>query len=109
LLFDGKSLDHWRGYKDGPVPSGWIIENGTLAKSSPVADIVSNDEFGNFELELEWKIGDAGNSGIFYRGTEEYNRFKSPLCRGVIMWTIELAMNTSTANRAGSATTASRP
>jgi hypothetical protein len=72
ILFDGKSLDHWRGYKGDPVPSGWIIENGTLAKSSPVADIVSKDEFGNFELELEWKIGDAGNSGIFYRGTEEY-------------------------------------
>ena len=32
------------------------------------------EEFGDFELELEWKIGEAGNSGIFYRGTEEYNR-----------------------------------
>jgi hypothetical protein len=73
VLFDGKSLDHWRGYKGAAVPSGWRVENGMLAKDAPVADIVSKDEFGDFELELEWKIGDAGNSGIFYRGTEEYD------------------------------------
>jgi hypothetical protein len=34
---------------------------------------VSKDQFANFELELEWKIGEAGNSGVFYRGTEEYD------------------------------------
>jgi hypothetical protein len=73
VLFDGKSLDNWRGYKGGAVPAGWTVENGTLAKNAPVADIVSKDQFGDFELELEWKIGDAGNSGIFYRGTEEYD------------------------------------
>src|ERR671937_33456 len=47
--------------------------DGTLAKTARVADIVSKDEFGDFELEMEWKIGEAGNSGIFYRGTEEYD------------------------------------
>ena len=46
---------------------------GALAKDSPGADIVSKDEFGDFELEIDWKIGEAGNSGIFYRGTEEYD------------------------------------
>jgi len=80
VLFDGTSLDAWRGYKGAPVPAGWRIENGTLAKDKPVADIVSKDEFGDFELEIEWKIGDAGNSGIFYRGTEEYEHiyFSAP-------------------------------
>ena len=73
VLFDGSSLAAWRGYKDTPVPSGWRIADGTLAKDVPVADIVSKDEFGDFELELDWKIGEAGNSGIFYRGTEEYD------------------------------------
>jgi hypothetical protein len=73
VLFDGKSLDNWRGYKGSRVPSGWNVENGTLAKNAPVADIVSKDEFGDFELELDWKIGEAGNGGIFYRGTEEYD------------------------------------
>jgi Domain of Unknown Function (DUF1080) len=72
-LFDGKSLDAWRGYKTEKIPDGWHMAQGTLAKDKPVADIVSKDEFGDFELELEWKIGEAGNSGIFYRGTEEYD------------------------------------
>jgi hypothetical protein len=72
-LFNGTSLDAWRGYRNDKVPAGWHIVDGTLAKDSPVADIVSKEEFGDFELELEWKIGDAGNSGIFYRGTEEYD------------------------------------
>ncbi|HVD92152.1 MAG TPA: DUF1080 domain-containing protein [Vicinamibacterales bacterium] len=72
-LFDGTSLDAWRGYKSPTVPEGWKIVDGTLAKTTPVKDIVTKDEFGDFELELEWKIGEAGNSGIFYRGTEEYD------------------------------------
>jgi len=73
VLFDGTSLDAWRGYKSTIVPAAWHIAGGTLAKDTPVADIVSKDEFADFELELEWKIGEAGNSGVFYRGTEEYD------------------------------------
>ncbi|MEP6491524.1 MAG: DUF1080 domain-containing protein [bacterium] len=63
----------WRGYKADTIPSRWSFVDGVLSKTRPVADIVSRDEFGDFELELEWKIGVAGNSGIFYRGTEEYD------------------------------------
>ena len=37
-------------------------------------DIASKDQFGDFEFELEWKIGDASNSGVFYRGTDEFNQ-----------------------------------
>ena len=73
VLFDGTTLDAWRGYRAAAIPSGWHISGGTLAKESPVDDIMTKDEFGDFELELEWKIGEAGNSGIFYRGSEEYD------------------------------------
>jgi len=73
VLFDGRNLDEWRGYKADKVPSGWRIVGGTLTKDGRVDDIVSKDEFGDFELEMDWKIGSAGNSGIFYRGTEEYD------------------------------------
>jgi hypothetical protein len=72
-LFDGTSLEAWRGYKNAPVPAGWKVADGALVKDAPVADIVTKDEFGDFELVLEWRIGEAGNSGIFYRGTEEYD------------------------------------
>src|SRR5438067_5420086 len=72
VLFDGTPLDAWRGYKSDKVPVGWKIVDRTLAKDGRVEDIVTRDEFGDFELQIEWKIGEAGNSGIFYRGTEEY-------------------------------------
>ena len=73
LLFDGTSLDSWRGYKQPNVPDGWRVVAGTIAKDKPVDDIVSKEEFGDFELQIEWKIGEEGNSGIFYRGSEEYD------------------------------------
>jgi hypothetical protein len=72
-LFDGTSLDAWRGYKSDKVPDGWKVVDRTLYKDTPVADLVTKDEFGDFELSLEWKISEGGNAGIFYRGTEEYD------------------------------------
>jgi hypothetical protein len=67
------SLDQWRTYKSDAPPTRWEIKDGVLTKQGRASDLVSKDEFGDFELELEWKIGEAGNSGIFYRGTEEYD------------------------------------
>jgi hypothetical protein len=64
---------NWRGYTTDTVPTGWTFADGTISKTRGVRDIMTRDEFGNFELELEWKIGEAGNSGIFYRGTEQYD------------------------------------
>jgi hypothetical protein len=70
-LFDGKSLDAWRGYKSQTMPAGWRIEGGALVKDDRVPDIITKDQYGDFELELEWRIGEAGNGGIFYRGIED--------------------------------------
>jgi hypothetical protein len=72
LLFDGKTTAGWRGYQQKSMPAGWSVVDGTLAKSTTVGDIVSVDQFGDFELMIDWKISPGGNSGIFYRGTEEY-------------------------------------
>jgi hypothetical protein len=73
-LFDGKLLDTFRGWDSDGMPKGWHVVDGTLAKDGVVEDLVSRDQFGSFELELEWKIGEAGNSGVFYRGTREYDK-----------------------------------
>jgi hypothetical protein len=73
LLFDGSTTGPWRGYKTQAMPNGWRAENGTLTKDSSVADIVSNDQYGNFEFAMDWRIGSGGNAGIFYHGTEEYD------------------------------------
>jgi hypothetical protein len=72
-LFDGKMLDTFRGWRSDGMPQGWHVVDGTLAKEGHVDDLVTREQFGNFELELEWKIGRAGNSGVFYRGTREYD------------------------------------
>jgi hypothetical protein len=73
LLFDGSSTVGWRGYKQPAVPDGWKVADGTLTKDKSTGDIITGDQFADFELELEWKIGSGGNAGIFYRGTEEYD------------------------------------
>ena len=72
-LFDGKILDTFRGWRSESMPEGWHAVDGTLAKEGDVDDLVTKEQFGNFELELEWKIGQGGNSGVFYRATREYD------------------------------------
>ena len=81
-LFDGKSLDAWRIFKsEKPIrqceadvlKNCWLIKDGVLWKDGNANDLASKEQFGDFELELEWNIGRAGNSGLFYRGTEDHN------------------------------------
>jgi hypothetical protein len=73
VLFDGTNLDAWRGWASPGIPQWWHIVGRTLTKEGEVDDLVTRQPFGNFELEVEWKIGKGGNSGIFYRGTREYD------------------------------------
>ena len=63
----------WRGWESEDFPAGWHILGDQLYKDGEVEDLISRKMYGNFELELEWKIGEGGNSGIFYRGTREYD------------------------------------
>jgi hypothetical protein len=73
-LFDGRTLNGWRVYRGQSQPGGWFVKDGALMKSQGTDDIVSVDQFGDFELELEWKLSTGGNSGLFYRATEEYDK-----------------------------------
>jgi Domain of Unknown Function (DUF1080) len=72
-LLNDDSAPDWRGWKEPGFPAGWHVAGGVLSKDGVVDDLVTKESFGDFELELEWKIGKAGNSGIFYRGTREYD------------------------------------
>src|SRR3954468_23607165 len=72
-LFDGSNTDAWRGYKTQTLPAGWRIADGVLTKTGSSEDLVSKDQFGNFELAMDWKLSPGGNAGLFYRGTEEYD------------------------------------
>ncbi|HCS29589.1 MAG TPA: hypothetical protein DIW43_19200 [Spongiibacteraceae bacterium] len=86
LLFNGRNLDGWRNHRastSDPV-RGWAVENGAIKMTrntsyfkfvmnyinpftdQPLLDLMSVEQYGNFELSLEWKISPGGNSGIFY-------------------------------------------
>jgi len=71
LLFDGKTTTGWRGWKMDTLPSGWQVVDGALTRVRRAADIITTEKFKNFELSLEWKIAPNGNSGIFYRASED--------------------------------------
>ena len=103
VLLNGASLDAWRGYQTDTVPSGWHIVGGVLAKETPTADIMTKDEFGDFELELEWKIGEAGNSGILYRGTTEYDHIYWSAPEYQLLDDVKAEDNKTRLNCAGSA------
>jgi hypothetical protein len=73
VLFDGTSTDKLRGYGMSGFPdSAWKVENGALVAQTSTSniDLVTKDEFKNFELELEWAVSPAGNSGVFYHVKE---------------------------------------
>jgi hypothetical protein len=69
LLFDGKTLNGWHLYNKGNGPSSWKVVNNEIycdpVDKSENSDLVTDKEFENYELQLEWKISEKGNSGIF--------------------------------------------
>lgn len=80
LLFDGQTTHGWHGYKMDKMPPGWQVKDGILTRVEGGAggkgagggdDIVTDEEFANFELRLEWRVGKGVNSGILYRVSEE--------------------------------------
>jgi hypothetical protein len=72
-LVEASSAKHWRGWEAAELPKGWSVHDGVISKEGEVDDLISRDEYANFELELEWKLGKGGNSGIFYHGKREYD------------------------------------
>ena len=70
LLFDGRSTAGWRGFRQAGIPDGWRVIDGALTRDAGGGDIITVGQFANFELALEWRIAEGGNSGIMYRVTE---------------------------------------
>lgn len=72
LLFDGKTTQGWRGFHSQEMPSqAWLVEDGILKKVKAKqkygdGDVITNDQFENFELSLEWKLTEGANGGIKY-------------------------------------------
>ncbi len=85
VLFDGSSTEGWRAYNGDKMPPGWVIQDDVLTfKTEQILEedydykgsrdiIYGAEEFDNFELYVEWKIPEGGNSGIFYHLKEGYD------------------------------------
>jgi hypothetical protein len=73
-LFDGRTLNGWRVYRGAAQPRGWSVKDGTLTKDEATDDIITTEQFSNFELQFDWRIHSGGNAGVFYRVTEEYDK-----------------------------------
>jgi len=73
LLFDGESLEHWRGFKQDTAPSGWVIDDAAIHRAGEGGDLVTREIYDDFELRLDWRVGIGANSGIFFNVTEDKN------------------------------------
>jgi hypothetical protein len=95
LLFDGSSTDGWHSYGGAPVGYAWKVVDGalhfdgSLKKDTLAQDIMSNDEFENFHLKLEWKVDTNGNSGIMFYVNEDTSKFEKPYWTGPEMQVLD--------------------
>ena len=87
LLFDGTTSKGWHKYGGGAVGSAWKIRDGYLCLDTSIkenwqikdgGDIVSDEEYENFDLQLEWKIAKDGNSGIMIYIHEDKSKYNWP-------------------------------
>jgi hypothetical protein len=73
LLFNGQDMTGWHNFRSEEIRPGWQVKDGTLVCVDPknAGDIVTSDKYEWFELELDYNISEAGNSGIMYHVTDE--------------------------------------
>ena len=97
LLFDGKTTNGWHTYGKQTAGKVWKVEDGALhtdaavKKSTPAegGDLVTDEEFDNFDLKLEWKISKNGNSGIIFYVKEDAVKYKESYHTGPEMQVLD--------------------
>lgn len=94
-LFDGKSTSGWHTYGKQNAGAAWKVDNGALyldAKNKTKesgGDLVTNEEFSNFHLKLEWKISKNGNSGIIFFVNENLSKYPASYNTGPEMQVLD--------------------
>jgi hypothetical protein len=97
LLFDGKTADGWHTYGKSTAGKIWSVKDGALFldaanrknNDSEGGDLVTNEEYGNFHLKMDWKIGPKGNSGIIFYIHEDKNQFPNTYNTGLEMQVLD--------------------
>lgn len=70
LLFDGKSLSDWRGYRESKVPANWKVVDGHLAGSGGTP-LIAEEDYQDFELTFEWKVSEGGVGEVYFHVNED--------------------------------------
>lgn len=67
-LLEKNDMSHFRGYKKDAISSAWTVTDGVLRIDGVkrADDIMTKKSYKNFDLRFEWKVSEAGNSGVFY-------------------------------------------
>lgn len=100
LLFDGKTTNGWHTYGRSDVGSAWKVVDSSLfldtsykqrGASNEGGDLVTNDEFENFHLKLDWRIAPKGNSGIIFYVQEDTTKYKQTWHTGMEMQVLDNA------------------
>ena len=73
LLFDGRdAATHWRGFRKDELPEQWVTQDGELVFTGKGGgDIITREQYDDFDLHLEWMVQPKGNSGIFFNVAED--------------------------------------
>ncbi len=91
LLFDGKTLTGWHTYGKSEPGDGWSVEGSAihLKPNAEGGDLVTNDEYENFDLQLDWTIAKKGNSGIIFYVHEDTTKYKESYRTGLEMQVLD--------------------
>jgi hypothetical protein len=93
-LFDGKSINGWHIYGKPGTSGSWQLENGALhlvkkEGQGEGGDLITDNEFANFKLKLDWKIAPKGNSGIIFYVNEDAAKFPNTYNTGPEMQVLD--------------------
>lgn len=100
LLFDGTTTNGWHTYGYDAVNKGWVVTDGTLHldvatkndwPQNESRDILTNEEYDNFDFKADWKIAPAGNSGILFYVNENKPKYKTTYETGPEMQVLDNA------------------
>lgn len=96
-MFDGKTLAGWHGYGHNDLHGRWKVADGVLSSDTTVKvkgvnfNLVSDEEYDNFHLKLDWKIAKNGNSGIIFYVHEDTSKYREPYETGLEMQVLDNA------------------
>ena len=74
LLFDGTSLKGFKGYQQNTPGAGWQVIDGAIVRTEAAGDLLTKEMYDSFEIQLEYRISEAGNSGLMFHVSEDGKR-----------------------------------